>query len=1069
MKKLFFLAAAVLVCAGVWAVDLVLVDSIDFTNTTNFPAKTYTGEKATVNGVFFNAKSSKNIKVNNTTPGIDFDSTNGDASSHNIGIPVTGVNGTLKVIVYHDCNTTSASFKVGISHADGNDPAKSQSWDLSVTNSGTKNKNEFIITKTDLTGTDYIVWAMETSSSYKVIKRVAIYTEAPSAIAPAITAPTTDQEAEYTVGDAIAALEVTATGAPAPTYKWYSNATKSTEGAEEIDGATEASYTPSNAAVSDLYYYCVASNASGSATSPYFHVSVAAAPTFDVTYATDKGEAPAAQPSVTSVELPQIAAVEGFIHTAWTANVATKVAGETVAAGTEIAIGTTVFVSAATTFTAVWTPTVTITLNPVGGASEDVAGWTLTAGKYSKTVASGAEVALPVFTKAERTFKTWRNASTDADVTSPVTVNANIELNAVWTKTLETVIYSWEGAEGGAIEVGGTATSSTNGGSSFDNAQINVAQANYYCLQLNGKDDYSTNIVQIDFEQAIVAGDTIRYIGFYNNAKTKNAAPKMRDGNSGNAAIFTGSNLPNITTSDAGSYSYVVPAGINTNKVQLTRAQTQSSSFLTKLVITRNVPVEEGDLVTVTFDAAGGSNVDAIDLVKGEKVAEPTAPTKDGYDFDGWYLAGNLYDFDAAVNSNIELVAKWVVAATKYTVTYKHGEAVLGTEEVEEGNAPAQYTTAQTKVNLATFVGWYDNNELTGDAIDLSAATITEDITFYAKFTYKYATSINIEQAVLDNSKKFNLLNALGAKNYATNWTNDLDSLTEEKANTDRNYPYLGEKVKAAGKMIDFRLAQGSIVKVKFGNVPDDVKVVINGVENTITKATLANPYEYNATEDTYMSIRSTTGNTLVFKQIMIDEDIQTVVLPALYTVTYDAGEGECAVASDFVEFASEKITLPAATPTEGYRFIGWYNATTEGTKVGIAEDKITLTKDSTLYAQYAQIYTITCNKAEYGTVAANPTTAIAGEEVSLTITPAEGYVLNVLSVEDALDKDVTVENGKFTMPASNVTVSATFQTIPSSINNTDAAVQTVKVIRNGQLIIIRDGKEFNVLGAAVK
>ncbi len=39
----------------------------------------------------------------------------------------------------------------------------------------------------------------------------------------------------------------------------------------------------------------------------------------------------------------------------------------------------------------------------------------------------------------------------------------------------------------------------------------------------------------------------------------------------------------------------------------------------------------------------------------------------------------------------------------------------------------------------------------------------------------------------------------------------------------------------------------------------------------------------------------------------------------------------------------------------------------------------------------------------------------------------------------------------------------------PSAIDNTDASVKAVKVIRNGQLIILRDGKEFNILGAAVK
>ena len=175
-----------LFATSAWATDWIRLDSIDFTNTTNFPAQTITGTSSeyatkTIKGVFFRANKSKNIKINNSTPGVDFDGQNGDKSKHHLAIPVTGVNGSLKVIVYHDYNNTSANHKVGVSHATGNDPSATQTWDLEPTNSGgTKNKNDFVMTKSSLTGTEYIVWVAESSSSYNVVKRVAIYTEAPT-------------------------------------------------------------------------------------------------------------------------------------------------------------------------------------------------------------------------------------------------------------------------------------------------------------------------------------------------------------------------------------------------------------------------------------------------------------------------------------------------------------------------------------------------------------------------------------------------------------------------------------------------------------------------------------------------------------------------------------------------------------------------------------------------------------------------------------------------------------------------------------------------------------------------
>ncbi|MBR5156560.1 MAG: S-layer homology domain-containing protein, partial [Clostridia bacterium] len=65
---------------------------------------------------------------------------------------------------------------------------------------------------------------------------------------------------------------------------------------------------------------------------------------------------------------------------------------------------------------------------------------------------------------------------------------------------------------------------------------------------------------------------------------------------------------------------------------------------------------------TVKFNANGGSAVNSIKVKKGEAVAAPVEPTKDGYTFDGWYADAALttpYDFAAAVTKGITLYAKW--------------------------------------------------------------------------------------------------------------------------------------------------------------------------------------------------------------------------------------------------------------------------------------------------------------------------------------------------------------------------------------------------------------------------
>ena len=74
--------------------------------------------------------------------------------------------------------------------------------------------------------------------------------------------------------------------------------------------------------------------------------------------------------------------------------------------------------------------------------------------------------------------------------------------------------------------------------------------------------------------------------------------------------------------------------------------------------------------------------------------------------------------------------------------------------------------------------------------------------------------------------------------------------------------------------------------------------------------------------------------------------------------------------------------------------------------------------------------YTITVTQGENGTISADKTTAHVGDVVTLTNTPNVDCVFVSYTVTDAEGNPVTVENNKFTMPASNVTVTATFRAL---------------------------------------
>lgn len=73
--------------------------------------------------------------------------------------------------------------------------------------------------------------------------------------------------------------------------------------------------------------------------------------------------------------------------------------------------------------------------------------------------------------------------------------------------------------------------------------------------------------------------------------------------------------------------------------------------------------------------------------------------------------------------------------------------------------------------------------------------------------------------------------------------------------------------------------------------------------------------------------------------------------------------------------------------------------------------------------------YTITCNSSTGGTVSAT-SPAYEGSTVTMTVTPETGYELNALTVTDGSGNEVTVTDNTFTMPSSDVTVTATWKKV---------------------------------------
>ncbi len=107
----------------------------------------------------------------------------------------------------------------------------------------------------------------------------------------------------------------------------------------------------------------------------------------------------------------------------------------------------------------------------------------------------------------------------------------------------------------------------------------------------------------------------------------------------------------------------------------------------------------------------------------------------------------------------------------------------------------------------------------------------------------------------------------------------------------------------------------------------------------------------------------------------------------------------------------------------------GTVKYTIDGEEVTAAETTATLTKEYTVEAPAPKEYNVTVNSEPTigGTAAANVEKAAEGAEVTVTITPAEGYKVDTVTMGGTVVEDVTDNVFTFTMPAADVLVHVIF------------------------------------------
>lgn len=193
---------------------------------------------------------------------------------------------------------------------------------------------------------------------------------------------------------------------------------------------------------------------------------------------------------------------------------------------------------------------------------------------------------------------------------------------------------------------------------------------------------------------------------------------------SGNPSVISNSGVVTRPSAETGDVTVVMSAF-----VVLAEDQNQTATRTYSVIVRAMAPTS----YTVTFNSNGGSTVAAITANAGGTITAPTAPTRAGFTFDGWYKESALttpWNFAIdTVTANTTLYAKWTAIPT-YTVTFDPDNGSGTTTQTVVQNGFATQPANPVKLGYM-FVNWQTT---VGTVWNFATSPVTANVTLVAQY-----------------------------------------------------------------------------------------------------------------------------------------------------------------------------------------------------------------------------------------------------------------------------------------------------------------------------------------------
>ena len=402
----------------------------------------------------------------------------------------------------------------------------------------------------------------------------------------------------------------------------------------------------------------------------------------------------------------------------------------------------------------------------------------------------------------------------------------------------------------------------------------------------------------------------------------------------------------------------------------------------------------------VTFDLDGGvaQNLNTVLIKYGNKIDAPTeTPIKEGYEFIGWFIDEQEFDFsNVVIYDNLEIKAKW--KARTYNITYLLHDGVINTN-------PTTYTPDDeielqdpTRENYV-FMGWNKNGETEKFSV-IEKGTVG-DMTLTAVWEIKkyiVTYELNGGEEVIANQTEFTYKSARFVLNDASKLGYKFDG-----------WYYQNQRIYAIEE-----LREDITINAKYIPLVYKINYLLDdGV-------THSNPTEYTVEDEIILTEPkregyvfmgwNKNGSTNVITKIK-KGTIGVLTLTAnwkivTHNVTYVLDGGVLAISNPTV-WTQNSTSIVLNNPSKlGYKFNGWY---LDGEKIDKLEN---ITTDITIEARYDIItYTITYI-LEDGVTHSNPKTYTVEDEIVLKDAILNGYQFVCWNKDGGSEEYFIIEKG---------------------------------------------------------